>query len=157
MRRKMEKKRISDSRTEQVHILMPADTNGSGRLFGGVLMQWIDTVAAVVARRHSNADVTTASVDSLRFLAPVVQNETVLLAGHISYAGNTSMEICVDTFVEALDGGRRIVNNAHVLMVAVDEKGAPRRVPGLLLETERERAEWAEACKRHERRKKERG
>ena len=47
------KKRVSDSVTEQVHILTQANLNGYHRLFGGKLMSWMDIVAAVVARRHS--------------------------------------------------------------------------------------------------------
>ena len=35
-------KRVSDSYTEQIHILMPQHINGYKRLFGGVLMEWID-------------------------------------------------------------------------------------------------------------------
>ena len=42
-------KRVSESRTEQIQILMPAHINGYKRLFGGKLMEWIDVVAAVVA------------------------------------------------------------------------------------------------------------
>ena len=45
-------KRVSESRTEQVQILTQAELNGYGRLFGGKLMEWIDIVAAVTARRH---------------------------------------------------------------------------------------------------------
>ena len=44
---------VSYSRAEQVHIIMPADCNQGFRLFGGKLMEWVDVVAAVVARRHS--------------------------------------------------------------------------------------------------------
>ncbi|MHB8065230.1 MAG: acyl-CoA thioesterase, partial [Ruminiclostridium sp.] len=53
-------KTVSDSRTEQVQILMPEHINGFNRLFGGRLVEWIDVVAAVVARRHSGRNVTTA-------------------------------------------------------------------------------------------------
>ncbi len=149
-------KRVADSKTEQVHILMPADINGTGRLFGGVLMQWIDIVAAVVARRHSNSDVTTASVDRLTFKAPAKINDTILLIGYITYVGKTSMEVRVDTYVEALDGTRKQVNSAYMLMVAVNEQGCPQRVPQLLLETDAERAEWQAAKQRHEIRKQQR-
>ena len=60
-------KRVSESQTEQVQIVMSGDINGSGRLFGGRLMEWIDVVAAVVARRHSGKEVTTVSIDNLTF------------------------------------------------------------------------------------------
>ena len=46
-------KTVSASRTEQIQILMTGDMNGFKRLFGGKLVEWIDVVAAVVARRHS--------------------------------------------------------------------------------------------------------
>ena len=56
------RKPVSASRTEQAQILMYDTLNGYKRLFGGRLMEWIDVVAAVVARRHSGCAVTTASV-----------------------------------------------------------------------------------------------
>ena len=43
---------VAHSRTEQVQILMQGTLNGYNRLFGGKLMEWIDVVAAVTARRH---------------------------------------------------------------------------------------------------------
>ena len=56
-------KTVAQTRTEQIQILMPEHINGYKRLFGGKLMEWIDVVAAVAARRHSNRNVTTAAVD----------------------------------------------------------------------------------------------
>lgn len=100
-------KRISDSLTTHVEILMPADLNGYNRLFGGRLMQWIDVVAGVVARRHSGCEVTTASVDQLEFQAPAFVNDTIAMEGRITHVGRTSMEVRVDTFVESLGGERR--------------------------------------------------
>lgn len=74
-------KPVSLSRAEQVHIIMPADVNGSYTLFGGALMQWIDVVAGVVSRRHSGMETRTAAVDHLEFLAPAYINDTVTLLG----------------------------------------------------------------------------
>ena len=50
-------KTVAQSRTEQIQILMPEHINGYQRLFGGKLMEWIDVVAAVAARRHSGHNV----------------------------------------------------------------------------------------------------
>ena len=72
----MKSKRVKDSITEQVHILTQGNLNGYRRLFGGKLMSWIDVVAAVVARRHSEKNVTTAVVDMLEFKAPAYANDT---------------------------------------------------------------------------------
>lgn len=135
-------KRVSDSKTEQVQILSQGSLNGYKRLFGGKLMEWIDVVAAVVARRHSGKNVTTACVDSLEFTSAAYANDTVVISGHITYVGRTSMEICVETFVESLTGERRLINHAYVVMVALDENENPTEVPGLVIETDEEKAEW---------------
>ena len=135
-------KRITDSMTTHVEILMPGDLNGYGRLFGGRLMQWIDVVAGVVARRHSGCEVTTASVDHLEFQAAAFENDTIAMEGRITYVGRTSMEVRVDTFVESLGGERKLVNRAYLVTVALDEDEKPIEVPKLILETPEDEAEW---------------
>lgn len=135
-------KRVSDSYTEQIQIVMPEHINGYDRLFGGKLMEWIDIVAGVVARRHSNCNVTTAAVDQLQFHAAAHVNSTVVLKGRITYVGSTSMEVRVDTVVESLDGTQTVINRAYLVLVALDEKEHPVRVPRLIVETEEEQREW---------------
>lgn len=131
----------ADSRTEQVQIVLPQHANASGRLFGGVLMQWIDIVAAVAARRHAGTEVTTAAIDTIRFQQPAFVGSTVLLVGCLTYVGRTSMEVRVDVFVESLEGKRERVNRAYLVLVAVDGDGVPVEVPGLVPVTDEERDE----------------
>ena len=65
-------KTVEDSRTEQVHLIMHQHLNAGGRLFGGMLMQWVDEVSGVVAMRHCGTyRVTTEAVDNLQFKEPV--------------------------------------------------------------------------------------
>ena len=54
-------KRVEDSRTENTYLIMNKHINSYGRLFGGVLMQWIDEMAGIVAHRHAGTIVTTRS------------------------------------------------------------------------------------------------
>ncbi len=139
---------VADSRAEQVQIILPQHANANKRLFGGVLMQWIDVVAAVVARRHAHAEVTTACIDTLEFEAPAHVGSTVILDGCVTHVGHTSMEVRVDTYAESLDGQRRRVNRAYLVLVALDENGCPKEVPRLVPITEEELAEWASGEKR---------
>lgn len=143
----------SESRTEQVQILSQSTLNGYKRLFGGKLMEWIDVVAAVAARRHSNMNVTTASVDSLDFTSAAYANDTLVLVACVTYTGHTSMEVCVKTYVESLCGERRLINKAYVVMVALDENEHAAAVPQLIPETEEEKCEWEAAKVRREIRK----
>ena len=90
-------KTVAQSRTEQIQIILPRHINGSNRLFGGQLMEWIDILAGVVARRHAQRDVTTAAIDNLQFKAPALVGETMVLVGQITHIGRTSMEVRVDS------------------------------------------------------------
>ena len=148
----MKKKRVKDSVAEQVQILTQANLNGYSRLFGGQLMEWIDIVAAVVARRHSEKNVTTAVVDMLEFKEPAYANDTLIISGKITYAGKTSMEIKVMTYVEALSGERKLINTAYIVMVALDENDKPTKIPELIIETDEEKLEYEAALLRKERR-----
>lgn len=148
-----EKRRVSDSRVETMHLIRPNHLNSAGRLFGGILMQWIDEVAGLVAKRHSRSNITTASVDNLRFIKGAYQGDTLAVIGYLTFVGNTSMEVRVDTYVENIVGERRPINRAYVTLVALDENDEPKKVPGLLIETESEMAEWEGAKKRRQMRK----
>ena len=149
-------KTVDESRTETVHIVRPNHLNGANRLFGGILMQWIDEVAGIVAKRHSMSNVTTASVDNLTFLHGAYQNDMIVIKGKLTWVGSTSMEVCVDTYVETPGGPRNRINNAHFMMVALDEHDKPVQVPKLVLQTEEERLAWAHGEERQRIRKQRR-
>ena len=152
----MKPKTVDFSRASQVQILTQESINGYDRLFGGKLMEWIDIVAAVVARRHSGKNVTTAVIDTLQFKGPAHPNDTVVLEGYITYAGKTSMEVCVKTYVEELSGEQKLINTAYIVMVALDENEKPTLVPPLKLISDMEEYEYFMAEKRYNLRKKRR-
>ena len=56
------------------------------------------------------------------------------------------MDISVEVYSEWVSTGeRRHTHTAHVVFVAVDEEGKPKRVPRLVAETEEERERYARA------------
>ena len=153
----MEKaKRMEDSLTEQQYFVCPAHINHYGRLFGGHLLKWIDELAGIVAIRHCGNLVTTAAIDNLQFRAPAYTGDLVVLRGWITCVGRTSMEVRVDTYRESMNGARELINKAYIDMVAIDCKGRPTEVPGLILETEEQQQEWEAAQKRRQIRKQNR-
>lgn len=147
---------VSDSMVEQVYQVRPQHLNGASRLFGGQLMAWIDEVAGLVAIRHSKGEVVTASVDNLRFIRGAKQHDLIVLIGRITYVGTTSMEVRVDTYIEDFEGIRRPINRAYLTEVAIHEDGSPRKVPGLTIQNESERAEWLAGERRKQLRTKRR-
>ena len=142
---------VEYSKTEQVHLVQPADLNGGGRLFGGTLLKMIDEVAAIVAMRHTGLKtVTTAAVDNLTFKSAAYLNDLIVLIGYITYTGRTSMEVRVDTYVERSNGKRYPINRAYIVLVALDDNNRPAEVPQLILENEFQREENLMAQKRRE-------
>ena len=149
-------KSVEDSIVEQAHLLFPAYLNSSHRLFGGQLMMWIDEVAGIVARRHCETRITTAAVDNLQFKEGAKAGEVIVLVGRMTYVGNTSMEVRVDTYVESAEGIRKPINRAYVVEVAVNENMSPVHVPRLELHSPEQIAEWENGEKRYSFRKKRR-
>jgi len=148
--RTKEAKEVKESETEQVQLVLPEHLNPSGRLFGGRLLSWIDIVAAITARRHAEANVTTVAIDRLQFREGAFSGDTLVLRGRITWVGNTSMEVRVDTFRELADGKRRLINTAYLVMVAIDGAQKPVCVPKLLPKEPTEQMEWEAAKKRME-------
>lgn len=146
----MKTKTVADSLVETAHIVRPQHLNPAGRLFGGTLMEWIDEVAGLVAIRHAGTAVTTASVDNLNFLRSAHQNDILVLIGKLTFVGNTSMEVRVDTYCESLDGIRRPINRAYLTLVALDSSDSPVEIPGLTLCSPEEEMEWEGGKKRKE-------
>ncbi len=149
-------KTVSESRIEQVYQVRPEHLNGAGRLFGGKLMEWIDELAGLVGIRHAQRDVITASVDNLRFIRGAYLKDLIVLIGRVTFVGRTSMEVRVDTYIESMDGIRKPINRAYLTLVAIDGEGNPAEVPGLIIGTESEKAEWEAGIRRREMRRQRR-
>ncbi|MBR6321703.1 MAG: acyl-CoA thioesterase, partial [Lachnospiraceae bacterium] len=139
-------------KTTTVQIVMPQHCNGYSkpRLFGGQMMAWIDVIGAVAARRYTNSAVTTARIDNLNFIAAAYLNDTVVQEARVTWTGNTSLEVRVDSFVEQLDGTRSLINIAYLVFVALDDEDRPKKVPPFVPETEEEQAEYEAAQRRKE-------
>jgi acyl-CoA hydrolase len=56
------------------------------------------------------------------------------------------MDIAVEVYAETVSTGeKRHTHSAHVVFVAIDDNGKPRRVPRLIPETDEERERYARA------------
>ncbi len=141
-------KTVQESKVEVARIVRPTHLNASGRLFGGILLQWIDEVAGIVSKRHSNCEIITIAIDNLKFMKGAYQKDTVVLVGCMTWVGDTSMEVRVDTFVEDIFGSRSLINRAYLVMVALDDNNVPTPVPRLRVETEEEKLEYNDGNKR---------
>ena len=149
-------KSVSDSRCEAYKLIKAPDLNSSGMLFGGRLLEWLDEIAALAAWRHAGNPVTTASIEHLDFKRSARLNDIIVMEAFVIYVGHTSMEVCVDTYVEDQPTGmRHVINRAFFTEVCIDKDGKPTPVPyGLKIESISEQAYYQAALRHKAMRKK---
>lgn len=136
----MTSKPCSYSLTVKTEYVLPPDTNTFGTLFGGKLMAHIDSVGAIAAVRHARKPVVTASTDSVDFLSPVREGDSICIEAFVTWTHHTSMEVFVKVVTEELlTGKRKVCSTAFLTFVAVDEKGRPTDVPSVYPETTQEK------------------
>ncbi|CAM4346815.1 acyl-CoA thioesterase [Jeotgalicoccus halotolerans] len=136
------KKLMSESYAVKTANVLPPDSNSHGTLFGGRLLQYVDDIAAISARRHSRAAVVTASIDSMDFLLPINIGEIVILEAMVTHTGRSSMEVMVKISKEDLtrESGRELAAFSFLTFVALDENNKTVEVPKI--EPDNERLQW---------------
>jgi len=136
-------------------FVMPHMQNIRGDLFGGELMALVDQAAAVAAIRHAGGPAVTASIERVDFRERIPVGALVTCNATVDFVGNSSMDITVEVYSERVSSGeRRHTHTAHVVFVALDEEGKPRRVPRLVPETDEERERFARAEAHRKRKRK---
>jgi acyl-CoA hydrolase len=141
----------------KISRVFPPDLNNHKTLFGGKLMAYIDDIASISAYRHARAEVVTASTDSVDFLCPIRQSDSVSLTSYVTWTGNSSMEVFVKVISEKLKTGeRRIAATAFLTFVAIDDDGNPIPVPKVIPESVEEKKLFDTARSRAEIRKQHR-
>ena len=66
----------------------------------------------------------------------------------VTWTGHTSLEVRVDSYVERLDGTRRLINKAYLVFVALDDSDRPTAVPPFTPDSEDEQLEYDAALGR---------
>ncbi|MBN8203152.1 acyl-CoA thioesterase [Cytobacillus firmus] len=137
----MEAKKVKETRVVQTDQVLINDLNNYHTLFGGVLMKKMDACATLSARRHSRVkECVTASTDSVNFLEPIRQSDSVCIESFVSYTGKKSMEIFCKVIAENLEtGNRRIAATAFLTFVPLDQDKRPIEVPTVIPETDEEK------------------
>jgi acyl-CoA hydrolase len=140
-------KTVSASAVEgHVYKVFPNDLNAHGTAFGGMIMAKCDRLSLVVAERHSGHVCVTASVDSIHFLAPANENETLIFKVSINKAWNSSMEIGIKVEAEnSYTGDSKHILSAYFTFVALDENNKVTRVPPVLLENKIQERRYQQA------------
>jgi len=120
-------------------IMMPADVNPQGTIFGGVILSYIDQAGAIGARREVVRAggplpmLLTVAINRVEFKKPVLVGDVVRFLTRLVRIGRTSITMHVDVEAER-DGQVLHVTEAELVYVSVDAT-TPERRPMPLLQT----------------------
>ncbi len=111
------------------NIAMPADTNGSGDVFGGWIVSQMDLAGAIHVERLSKGRCATIAINEMTFLVPVKVGNVISCYTKILKVGNTSVQVQIEVW-NSHDNSRepiRITQGVFTF-VAVDVNGNKRQI-----------------------------
>jgi len=107
-------------------MAMPAQTNGSGEIFGGWILSQMDIGGATMAIRYAQSKVVTVAIDKMSFLYPVHVGDIVTCYGTLHRIGNTSITISIETWVlRPTENEGHCVTQGLFTYVAINDDGKP--------------------------------
>lgn len=125
--------------------VFPNDANPDGNMFGGRIMEIMDSQAGIAASRYASDShhSVTASVDNVDFRLPVHVGDILRCTSRVVYTGRTSMVIRVE--VRRYDSRHQsddFCTSAHLIFVAMDAENKPMPVPALEVTSDADREAW---------------
>jgi len=144
-------KHKADSEVLISQLMLPNNSNFSGKIHGGFILSLMDQIAFACASKHSGNYCVTASVNTVDFLNPIEVGELVTLKASINYVGSSSMEVGIRVDSENIrTGERKHCNSSYFIMVAKDELGKTTKIPGIVLESDDDIRRFLKSVKRQE-------
>ena len=142
-------KYIKDSQISITELMLPSNSNFSGKIHGGHILNLMDQIAFACASKHSGNYCVTASVNKVDFLHPIEVGELVTMKASINFTGRTSMVVGLRVESENIrTGEKKHCNSSYFTMVAKDDSGKSVSVPGIILTNKNEIRRFARSITR---------
>ncbi|XP_068162668.1 cytosolic acyl coenzyme A thioester hydrolase [Antennarius striatus] len=143
---------VGFSQSTLIHLVGPSDCTLYNYVHGGVTMKLMDEVAGIVAARHCNTNIVTASVEAINFHRKIMNGCVVTLVGRLTFVSNKSMEIevLVDaaSLMEPETEKYRAVS-AFFTYISLGKDKKPLPVPPLKTDGEAEQRRFEEGKARY--------
>lgn len=118
------------------NLVFPNQANPAGNMFGGDVLAIMDTTAAMAAKRFSENQVSTVTVEAVHFAKPIMVGDNIKTTAKVVAVGNTSMIVKCDVYRDDQKGGLLKCVSAFLTFVAFDYQRQPTIVPQLELTEE---------------------
>jgi acyl-CoA thioesterase YciA len=120
-----------------MRMILPADINGNGTVFGGAILSEYDLAGATAVRKMLGlAQITTRKLE-INFTKPLYPGDIFTIYAKLNHIGNSSVAIDLEGWRTSSENEEECFSTVKVIFVNINERGAPMRIP----EWSRERAE----------------
>lgn len=123
-------KYLSPNRSLSLRIITtPKDTNATGDIAAGWLVEHMDVAASTMASRTSDGRVTNVSIETLHFHKPVHVGDEISIYTEVQRMGHSSMHIKVEVVAKRSHHVEEIaVTDGMFVYVAIDDDYTPRTI-----------------------------
>ena len=128
-----QKRKSSEARSSL--MVFPNDTNDFGTMYGGRLIELMDMVGGICARRYTGTKAVTASIEDMQFYKPINKGDIIEITSHVIWTGTKSLIVKTKVTKEEYTEEKTVCSRAFFCFVAIDTKGVPVVVPELLIES----------------------
>ncbi|KAM4563141.1 cytosolic acyl coenzyme A thioester hydrolase isoform 2-T2 [Odontesthes bonariensis] len=141
---------VSSSQSSLIQLMGPSDCMLHDYVRGGTIMKLMDEVAGIVAARHCNTNIVTASVDAINFHRKVKKGCVVTVTGRLTFVSNRSIEIEVLVDAASMEEKEKYrAVSAFFTFISLDKDNKPLPVPPLKIEGEEEQRRFDEGNARY--------
>ncbi|XP_077585014.1 cytosolic acyl coenzyme A thioester hydrolase isoform X2 [Stigmatopora nigra] len=147
-----EKHTVGFSQSSLIHLVGPSDCTLHDYVHGGVTMKLMDEVAGIVAARHCNTNIVTASVHAINFHRKINKGCVVTVTGRLTFTSNKSMEIEVVVDACSLVNEEKVsyrAVSAFFTFISLDKFRRAQIVPPLQVSGEEEQRRYDEGQARY--------
>lgn len=110
-------------------MVFPNQANPNGNMFGGDLLAIMDTTAAMAAKRYSQMDVSTVTVEAVHFTKPIMVGDNVKTIAKVVVVGNSSIMVKTEAYRDIGNNQLEKCVSAYFNLVAFDQNRQPVQVP----------------------------
>lgn len=133
---------------ESVELVLPPHANHHQTAFGGQVMAWMVAACTITATRLCRSHPQLRAVDEVKFRGPIKVGDRVIIKTMVNNTYEVFTEVGCRVEAYSIGGEVRHVNSAFLIFVAPDEKGVPKMLPPLRLDTEEGKRRAVEAMAR---------
>lgn len=115
---------------EHYKIVLPADLNDYGNLFGGTLLKWVDEIAYIrVSLDWPGQHFVTIGLDNVEFRHPIREGQILRFRCQQTRVGNTSITYNVKVYGARYDTeSEAILFENNISFVCVDQTGTKKAI-----------------------------